>query len=260
MEPFLTAIFQQSNEAVLVAMGIFARVGAAAFLIPGLGERGLSMRVRLGGALALTALLSPMIVPLVDQAPDMVPDLFFMLAAEAIAGLIIGFSFRMLVFVLQIAGMVAAQHLSVAQMFGAGVAPEPEPTIATMLALGGIALAMMAGLHVQVVAALVTLYDVMPFGRFPDAASVAEWAAGRMSETFAMGVSLAAPFVAIGFAYNIALGALNRAMPQLLVAIVGVPFLLWIGIVALYHVLPSIFDTWFDSMDAVFFDPLGGLR
>ena len=259
MEAILSAIFQQSNEAVLVATGVFARVGAVAFLIPGLGERGLSMRVRLGGALALTALLSPMIAPLVDRAPETVPALFFMIAAEALAGLIIGFAFRLLVFVLQIAGMVAAQHLSVAQMFGAGVAPEPEPTIATMLAMGGIALAMMAGLHIQVVAALATLYDVMPFGEFPDAGSVAEWATLRMSETFSLGVSLAAPFVAIGFAYNVALGALNRAMPQLLVAVVGVPFLLWIGLVALHHVLPSIFETWFGHMDAVFIDPLGGL-
>ena len=260
MEEILSATFQQTNEAVLVAMGVFARVGAVAFLLPGLGERGISMRVRLCGALALTALLSPMIAPLVEKAPETVPGLFFMIAAEALAGLIIGFAFRLLVFVLQIAGMVAAQHLSVAQMFGAGVAPEPEPTIATMLALGGIAIAMMAGLHIQTVSALVTLYDVMPFGVFPDAGSVAEWATLRMSETFSLGVSLAAPFVAIGFAYNVALGALNRAMPQLLVAVVGIPFLLWIGMVALYHVLPSIFDAWFDSMENVFLDPLGGLR
>ena len=36
-------------------------------------------------------------------------------------------------------------------------------------------------------------------------------------------------------------------------------FLLWIGLVALHHVLPSIFETWFGHMDAVFIDPLGGL-
>ena len=53
----------------------------------------------------------------------------------------------MLVFVLQTAGMVAAQHISIAQMFGAGVAPEPEPTIATLLSMGGVVLMMMAGLH-----------------------------------------------------------------------------------------------------------------
>ena len=253
------AIFEQANNVVLVAMGIFARVGAVAFLLPGIGERSLSIRVRLGAALALASLLAPLITPLVPQSPDTIPDLFRMIAAEATCGLLIGFSFRLLVFALQTAGMVAAQHLSVAQMFGAGVAPEPEPTIATMLALGGITLALMAGLHVQIVTTLVILYDVLPFGKFPDANSVAPWATERMSETFALGVTLAAPFVAIGFGYNIALGALNRAMPQLLVAVVGIPFLLWIGMIALYHVLPALFETWFDHLNNVFTDPLGGL-
>ena len=260
MESALNAIFESTNEVVLVAMGIFARVGAVAFLIPGMGERGISLRVRLGGALALTALLTPLIAPLTSLSPTTVPGLFHMIAAEAVSGLIIGFSFRMLVFVLQITGMVAAQHLSVAQMFGAGVAPEPEPTIATLLAMGGITLALIAGLHIKVVATLVVLYDVLPFGRFPDPSSVGTWATARMAQTFAMGVSMAAPFVAIGFAYNIALGALNRAMPQLLVAVVGIPFLLWIGMVALHHVLPALFDEWFSHLDNVLIDPLGGLR
>ncbi len=260
MESILSAIFEGSNEVVLIAMGIFARVGAVAFLIPGMGERGISIRVRLGGALALTALLTPLIAPLLPLSPATFPDLFYMLAAEAVAGLIIGFSFRLLVFALQITGMVTAQHLSVAQMFGTGVAPEPEPTIATLLAMGGITVSLMAGLHVQVVASLAQLYGVLPFGEFPDAPSVGSWATARMAETFGLGISMAAPFVAIGFAYNIALGALNRAMPQLLVAVVGIPFLLWIGMISLHHVLPSLYDEWFEHMDAIFIDPLGGLR
>ena len=260
MESILSAIFESSNEIVLVAAGIFARVGAVAFLLPGIGERGISMRVRLGGALALTALLTPLISTFAPLSPTTAPGLVQMIAAETVAGLIIGFSFRVLVFMLQIAGMVAAQHLSVAQMFGAGVAPEPEPTIATLLAMGGITMALMAGLHVQIVATLAALYEVLPFGQFPDPSSVGSWASERMAETFGLGISLAAPFVAIGFAYNIALGALNRAMPQLLVAIVGIPFLLWVGMLSLRLVLPSLYDAWFEHLDTVFLDPLGGLQ
>ncbi|MEL6997558.1 MAG: flagellar biosynthetic protein FliR [Pseudomonadota bacterium] len=260
MENLLTIIFQQTNETVLIAAGIFVRIGAIAFLLPGMGERGISLRVRLGGALALTALLVPLITPLLPEAPTTVADLARMIVAEAISGLIIGFSFRLLIFALQTAGMVAAQHLSIAQMFGAGVAPEPEPTIATMLAMAGITLALMAGLHVNAVALIAILYDVLPFGRFPDPVSVGGWATARMSETFALGVSLAAPFVAVGFTYNIALGALNRAMPQLLVAVVGIPGLLWIGMIVLHHVIPSIFDAWDSRLQRVLIDPLGGLR
>ena len=260
MESLLAQIFQMSNEMVLVAMGVFARVGAAAFFVPGLGERSLSIRLRLTGALALTFMLAPIIRPLADASPSTPVDLLLMLVSEALVGMIIGLAFRFLVYALQVAGMVAAQNLSVAQMFGAGVSPDPEPTIATLLAMGGIVLALMAGLHVHLLATLVAYYDVFPFATFPDGADVAEWAITRFAETFTLGVTLAAPFVAVGFAYNLALGALNRAMPQLLVALVGVPALVWVGMVVLAFVLPTLMDEWMLRAARVFEDPLAGVR
>ena len=260
MEPALAAIFQTTEAGVFIAAGIFARVGGVIFLLPGLGERALSIRVRLVAALAITVILSPLIAPLIPLSPATPVDLALMLAAEATCGLVIGFAFRLLVFALQTAGMVAAQHISIAQMFGAGVAPEPEPTIATILSMGGIVLMMMAGLHVHLIASMAQLYEVFPFGQFPIGADLGQWAVERVSETFALGVTLAAPFVAVGFTYNLALGALNRAMPQLLVALVGVPFIVWIGMVVLYHIMPALFDRWDESLQRVLLDPLGGLR
>lgn len=260
MDGALTAIFQQTNALVLVAAGVFTRMAAVVFLLPGLGERGLPMRVRIGGALALTALLAPVIVALEGQAPETGIGLGLLVLAEALVGLIIGLGIRFLIFALQTAGMVAAQNLSVAQMFGSGVAPEPEPTIATLLSVTGIVLVLAAGLHVQIVAAMVALYDVFPFGTFPGGEAMAEWGVLRFAEAFALGVTLAAPFVVIGFAYNLALGALSRAMPQLLVAMIGAPFLLWIGFVAFYQVAPSIFDAWQLRADRVLFDPIGGFE
>ena len=117
----------------------------------------------------------------------------------------------------------------------------------------------MAGLHVHLVAQLAGLYDVLPFGRFPLGAELGDWAVARVAETFALGVALAAPFVAVGFAYNLALGALNRAMPQLLVALVGVPAPVWVGMVVLALVLPALMDAWLVRLDRVMADPLGGL-
>ncbi|MEM7424409.1 MAG: flagellar biosynthetic protein FliR, partial [Pseudomonadota bacterium] len=138
MEGALTALFQQTNALVLVAVGVFTRVSAVMFFLPGIGERSVPMRVRLAIALSIAVLLSPVIVALEPRSPETVAALASMLGAEALCGLLIGFAFRITIFALQTAGTIAAQHLSVAQMFGAGVAPEPEPTIATMLGMAGI--------------------------------------------------------------------------------------------------------------------------
>ena len=55
MESELARLFGATEGFVFVAMGVFARVGAALFLVPGFGERSIPMRVKLGGALAMVA-------------------------------------------------------------------------------------------------------------------------------------------------------------------------------------------------------------
>jgi flagellar biosynthetic protein FliR len=255
----LAPLFEMAGILVFVAAGVFARIGAALFLVPGLGERAVPMRIRLAAALGLAVLLAPIVAPAVEHSPVSVSGLGRVILAEAASGLVIGLAFRLLITALQVAGAVAAQNLSISQMFGAGVAPEPEPTIATLLAMGGIVLALMAGLHVHLVAGLAGLYRTLPFGEIPGGAALAEWSTARVAEAFAFGLSLALPFVAVGFAYNLALGALSRAMPQLLVALVGVPLLIGLGLVALYIALPEIFARWGAALGHVLADPLGGL-
>ena len=94
----------------------------------------------------------------------------------------------------------------------------------------------------------------------PGAGELAEWSTARVAEVFALGVSLALPFIAIGFAYNLALGALSRAMPQLLVALIGVPMLIGLGLIVFYLALPEIFARWGVVLANVLANPLGGLR
>ena len=255
----LTPLFEMIGVLAFVAVGVFARIGAALFLVPGIGERAVPVRLRLGAALALTVILSPMIAPLAGRSPATVSALAGVIVAEAVVGLVIGLGFRLLVIALQIAGSIAAQSLSIAQMFGTGVAPEPEPTIATLLGIGAIVLALMAGLHVQVVVALAGLYQTLPFGQMPDAGDLAQWSTARVAEVFAFGTILALPFVAVGFAYNLALGALSRAMPQLLVALIGAPLLIGLGLILLYLSLPEMLARWSGALVRVLADPLGGL-
>ncbi|MDT8344396.1 MAG: flagellar biosynthetic protein FliR [Thermohalobaculum sp.] len=257
MEEPLAAIVATAQGLVLLHAGVFARVAAALAILPGIGERAVPMRVKLGLALGVTFLLAPMVREVAGSPPATPLALVAVIGAEAAAGLVIGFAFRVMVIALQIAGTVAAQNVGIAQLFG-GVAAESEPSIATLLMLGGIVLAMAAGLHVAVVAALADLYDVLPFGRPPSAAELADWGVGRVASAFSLAISLALPFVAVGFAYNLALGALSRAMPQLLVALVGAPLLVALGLGTLWLAVPELMARWGEALHPVFAAPLGG--
>ena len=87
-------------------------------------------------------------------------------------------------------------------------------------------------------------YEILPMGLPVPAADVAAWGTARVAQAFALGFSLAAPFVIAGFAYNLALGAINRAMPQLMVAFIGAPAITAGGLLILMLAAPVILHFW----------------
>lgn len=230
---------------------VFMRVGAAVSLFPTLGEQMVPQRVKLGAAVAITLVVAPAV-------PGTVPTaLLLPLATEAVAGLILGFGLRLLILGLQTAGTIAAQSVSLAQMF-AGTGPEPQPIVANLLVLAGLALFVSMGGMERAVALLVLSYDLIPPGQLPAVADVADWGLRRISSVFALSFSLAAPFVLAALLYNLALGAINRAMPQLMVSFVGAPALTLGGLALLALASPILLTVWRTAMEAALAAPLGG--
>ncbi|MEM8755542.1 MAG: flagellar biosynthetic protein FliR, partial [Pseudomonadota bacterium] len=158
-------------------------------------------------------------------------------------------------FALQLAGSMAAQATSVAQIFGAGATPDPLPAIGNVLTLAGIALALAAGLHIKAVAAIMTSYEVLPFGVFPVAGDLGQWGLARAASAFALAFSLAAPFVVAALVYNVALGAINRAMPQLMVAFVGAPAITAGAVFLLFAAGPVALQHWAGRLDVALAAP-----
>jgi flagellar biosynthetic protein FliR len=114
-----------------------------------------------------------------------------------------------------------------------------------------------ADLHVKAALAMARSYEILPIGAALPAADVAAWGAARVSAAFALGFSLAAPFVIAAFAYNLALGAINRAMPQLMVAFIGAPAITAGALLLLMLASPLILTHWSGQLDAALVDPLG---
>lgn len=253
--------FTEAEIFALVA--VFVRVGAVSALLPGFGEISIPVRVKLAGSLAFTAIVWPAVLPGLD-IPSMLPigeatapalpygRLFL---AEAAAGLALGLSIRFMVFALQFAGSIAAQSTSVAQIFGGGVTPDPMPAIGNMLVLAGIALALASGLHIKAAIAMIGSYETLPFGVFPVAGDLAEWGVARASAAFALAFTLAAPFIVGALVYNIALGAINRAMPQLMVAFVGAPAITAGALLCLLLSAPVALMHWSGLLDEVLAAP-----
>lgn len=248
--------FEEGDAQALVA--VFTRVGAAAALLPGFGERGMPVRVKLVVAIAFTAVVWPAVASGLPPVTDTAPFAFGRLAlAEAASGLALGLALRFLVFALQTAGSIASQATAVSQIMGAGVMPDPLPAIGNALVLAGVACALAAGLHVKAAAAMIGSYGVLPFGTFPVAGDLGEWGVARAAEAFALAFALASPFLVGSLLYNLALGAINRAMPQLMVALVGAPAITAGALLLLLLAAPTMLRFWNARLDEALAAPFG---
>lgn len=232
----------------LLTLGlVFLRMGALMALLPAFGERSVPVRIRLVLSLALAALVAPA-VGAGFPPPATAAELLRLGGIEVLAGLALGILFRLAVLALQIAGTIAANVTSLAQVFG-GSSVDPQPAIAHLLVVAGLALAAMAGLHVKLVAAIIRGYDLFPPGQPLLGPDLADWGTLQVARAFALAFSLSAPFLVISVIYNLALGAINRAMPQLMVAFVGAPAITAAGLLLVLLSAPFLLGLWLAAFD-----------
>lgn len=237
---------------------VFLRVGGVIAVMPGFGQRMVPVRVRLALALAFTVPVAAVTAPFAAPVSAGFTGLFPYLLTEPVIGLLLGIGLRLFVLAMQTAGSIAAQSTSLAQILG-GAAEEPMPAIGQLLVVAALALAMLAGLHVRATELMIMSYDLFPPGVFPRPASVAEWGVSRVAHAFALAFQLAAPFVIISVLYNLTLGVVNRAMPQLMVAFVGAPLITFGGLALLLLLAPLMLSIWVKALGMFLNNPAGAM-
>lgn len=223
---------------------VFLRVAAFSSLLPAVGERTVPMRVKLAIAFALTLVAAPVVSDSAISGTSR--GWVALIFSETLVGLGLGILVRFFVFCLQIAGTIAAQAMSLSQLLGG--TGEPVPAMGQVLVTAGLAAAVTAGLHVRAVEFLVLSYQVFAPGLWPDAAILSEWSVAHLSRIFILAFVLAAPFVIISLLYNLTLGVINRAMPQLMVAFVGAPAITLAGIGLLALIAPVSLAVWLAAL------------
>lgn len=235
----------------------FLRVGAMMALLPAFGEQSVPARVKLGLALAFTAIVAPAITPFAVPTGSL--GILAVGLAETLTGLFFGLMLRLFVIALQVAGSVAAQSTSLSQLFG-GAGTDPLPAMGHVLVIGGLALATIMGLHVQIAKYMIHSFELVPIGQVIPSDVVSRAGIVEVSNAFALGFTLAAPFVIASLLYNVILGVINKAMPQLMVAFVGAPAITAGGLILLMLSAPFMLSIWVEAMGSFMMNPFRGPR
>lgn len=248
--PLLADLVGVAQSLIWSVFLVFLRVGAAMALLPAFGEQSVPQRVRLALGLGFTAIVAPAVAS--DVAP-LEGMLYLPLITEVVAGLALGIGMRLFVLALQMAGTIAAQSASLSQLFaGTG---EPQPAMSNLFVMAGLALAVMAGLHVRAAELIILSYQILPPGQIAPGPDLADWGLAQVTHAFSLAFTLAAPFVIASTVYNIALGIINRAMPQLMVMFVGAPALTFGGLALLMIATPLLLGIWIRALEQFFNSP-----
>jgi flagellar biosynthetic protein FliR len=227
---------------------LFCRLAACAMLLPGLGEQVTPATIRLGLALAVTALLFPGLAPTLPAPPDSAIIFAGLVATEVMIGLWIGWLARLTTLALSMTG-----HL-IGYLIGLSNVLIPDPMLggegsplSRFLGLGGAALVLSTGLYALPLRALAESYAVLPIGLpLPDEFAAAS-VANAVGACFLLALRLAAPFVLLSIVVQLLGGLIGRVAPQSQAFILALPLQLILGLLLLVALLPAIFAHYGDA-------------
>jgi flagellar biosynthesis protein FliR len=236
LPPFLMVLFRIAGLAV--AAPLFSSTG-----VPG--------RVKIGFSLVLSAMLFPVLFPLVPRTMtlgEVIPGVF----GELMIGLVLGSSVGMIFLGARLTGMVVGQQAGIA--LGQVINPMMDgqsTVIGQMYYLILFMIFLAVGGHRATVRAMLDTFAVIPPGSFRFDGSYLILMTSLLQGAYTMTIRLAAPALIALFMASLTMGFLSRTMPQLNVLTVGFSVRIFVGLSVAAISLSHSFELFDDVISRV---------
>ncbi|MBK1661745.1 flagellar biosynthetic protein FliR [Paracraurococcus ruber] len=236
-------------DLVFHAVLVLARVGSALLLLPGLGAAEVPATIRLALALALTALVLPVVQPGLPALPGDPSDLLRLLLIEIAIGVWLGLLARLLELALAQAGQVMALMVGLASpLQGDAVFGAQATALSRLFGLAAAMLVLSTGLYALPLRAMAESYDAFPPGAALPLPAQAGLLAQAVADSLSLALRLAAPLILAGILGQFALGLLARLTPQVPVFILAAPGQILAGLLLLAALLPGLLGGWLAAL------------
>jgi flagellar biosynthesis protein FliR len=232
------------------AVLVFARMGSFAMLLPGLGETFISPRFRLSVAFLMALVLAPAAGAVAPAIPAKLGDALGMIFQEMLIGLALGAAARLVMSALAMAGQIASLQtgLAMGAMFDPTFGGQ-TPQLQTFLGMLGLAAAMAANLHHDLIEAAWASYQRFPPGGVFPTNDWAQYAVMGISNAFSIAMQMSAPLLVFGFLYFAALGVLSRMLPQIQIFFVAQPAGVLLGLLVFLMSLSVAIGIFLESLE-----------
>ena len=256
MEPLAGQVVGQVAHGLETALVVFARVGACAMVMPGIGSARVLPRARLLLTLALSVTLAPLVAPMVGPLTGTPIRLAGMLATESAIGLLLGLLARIHLAALRFALGVAANVIGFAPL--GGIAAEdgaPDGPLATLVGLGAVMALLAAGGHHMILRALLDTYAVHPPGSMPDADASLAALAAALAAAYSLALAVSGPIVVYGVLMQLAIGLVNKLAPVVPLYFVAIPFMIAGGLLIAASTVPEVLLAHLDGLSRTVLGP-----
>jgi len=228
---------EAGSTVILSVFLLFCRIGACLMVIPGFSSDRIPMRIRLFVAIAVTLALSPLLVPIVQEAlPDQsLATVSGLIISELIIGFTIGLLGRVFMIALETMATLVSMAIGLSNMPGVAVdSGVALPAVANLVTLTATALVFISNQHWEVLRGLADSYAAMPPGRPLDALTTVERVGQQLAEAFILALRVCSPFIVYTVVINLAVGLVNKLTPQIPVYFIALPFIIAGGLYFLY--------------------------
>jgi flagellar biosynthesis protein FliR len=224
---------------------VFARLGSAMMLMPGFAESYVNPRVRLMLALALTVIVTPVVSVHLPPMPSALVGAAILIGGEVVIGVFMGGLMRLLVSALHVAGVIIGLQTSLSNAtFFDPSNSQQGALIAAFFDILGVFMIFVTDLHHLMLMAVADSYTLFKPGGTLQFGDFSQTIIRLLSESFALGLQLAAPFMVVGTVFYAGLGLLGRLMPQVQVFFIAVPLQIMIAFAVMSMTL-SVSMFWF---------------
>ena len=223
----------------------FARLGATAMIMPGIGDSFVSTRIRLLIALSLSFVLTPVAMKYMPTPLPTSFDLYLLIMMEVIVGVFIGTIMRIFMSALDTAGMIISfqSGLANAQVFNPSFAAQGS-LIGAFMSVTGVVVLFSSDLYLLLIYGLVDCYKIFPIGQLPAAGDMAQVVSKAVSASFLIGMKIALPFMIIALVLYVGMGVLARLIPQVQVFILSLPILLLLSMLTMSLIISAGMMFW----------------
>jgi flagellar biosynthetic protein FliR len=221
---------------------VFLRVSAIVVLMPVFGDLTVPARVKAALAIIISFLIFPVIpLPPALVGTDNLALTMVRMGGEVIAGAAIGFSARIILAAVQMAGELIGIQMgvSIANVIDP-ITSQQVSIVADFLYLVALLVFLSVDAHHIFIAAMSESYKTVPMLGIHFGGSLAREMLFMTQSLFVTAIKISAPVIAVLTFINVGLGIVARTVPQINVFIVGFPLQVAAGLVMIGLSVPFV--------------------